>query len=99
MSQTDEIDPRPIGCLSVFNHAGGREMYEVGQDGVKALELFTRPGLHSDIPYVRVIGYDHKLAEFCLHACTGIYFAVDQADLDKLVAIGQLAHQQRPQGS
>lgn len=48
--------------------------YTVGQRGVTRIEAFTKSGMHSEIPYVRVWAGDHPVAEFCQHQIVGVYF-------------------------
>lgn len=66
-----------IHCIDIhnpFDGDGGRS-YWVGNRGVTRIEAFTKPGMHSDIPYVRVWKGDKPEAEFCQHNIVGVYFA------------------------
>lgn len=47
----------------------------VGYAGVTRIEAFTKSGMYSDIPYVRVWKGDKPEAEFCQHNIVGVYFA------------------------
>ena len=49
--------------------------FAVGRRGVTLIEAFTKPGLHCDIPYVRVWKGDDCEAEFCQHNIVGVYFS------------------------
>ena len=56
--------------------------YWVGRAGVTRIEACTKPGMHADIPYVRVwgeslpsFGGECVVAEFCQHQIVGVYFA------------------------
>lgn len=46
----------------------------VGRNGVTRIEAFTKSGMHSNIPYVRVWCGDQPVAEFCQHNIVGVYF-------------------------
>jgi len=48
--------------------------YAVGRNGITRIEATVKPGLHCDIPYVRVWAGDQAEAEFCQHAIVGVYF-------------------------
>jgi hypothetical protein len=67
-----EIDTIP-------NAQGG---FAVGTYGITHIEAFTKSGMLSDIPYVRVWAGDAPLAEFCQHNIVGVYFK-------RLAAIGE----------
>lgn len=43
-------------------------------DTVTRIEAFTKSGMHSDIPYVRIWAGDRAVAEFCQHQIVGVYF-------------------------
>lgn len=49
--------------------------FRVGRNDVTCIEACTKPGLHCDIPYVRVWKGDVCEAEFCQHNIVGVYFA------------------------
>ena len=48
--------------------------YTAGEGGVTHIEQVNRPGLHCDIPYIRVWNGPNCIAEFCQHHILGIYF-------------------------
>lgn len=48
--------------------------YRIDRNGVTRIEAFTKSGMHSEIPYVRVWIGDRPRAEFCQHQIVGIYF-------------------------
>jgi hypothetical protein len=48
--------------------------YLVGRNGVTQILLVMKPGMYSDIPYVRVLKGDAIEAEFCQHNIVGTYF-------------------------
>ena len=52
----------------------------VGHDGITRIEAFVKPGLHSDIPYVRVWKGDKPVAEYWQHNIIGVYFAAEAGD-------------------
>jgi len=65
LMQSIEIDTIPESQAS----------FAVGRNGVTRIEACTKPGLHCDIPYVRVWVGDICRAEFCQHNIVGVYFA------------------------
>lgn len=54
------------------------EGFGVGFQGVTRIEEFSKSGMHSDIPYIRVWKGEHLLAEFCQHNVVGVYFSVPE---------------------
>lgn len=51
------------------------DVYRVGdRNGVTRIEACTKPGIHCDIPYVRVWRGELCLAEFCQHQIVGVWF-------------------------
>lgn len=48
---------------------------------VTRIEAFTKSGMYSDLPYVRVWCGDSPVAEFCQHNIVGIYFKAPAQDL------------------
>ncbi|WP_303713332.1 hypothetical protein [Brevundimonas naejangsanensis] len=46
----------------------------MGQNGVTRIEACIKPGVYSNIPYVRVWKGDVCEAEFCQHNIVGVYF-------------------------
>lgn len=63
---------RAIDVAPVNEHAFTSE---VGKNGVTRIEACTKPGLHCDIPYVRVWAGEVCLSEFCQHNIVGVFFA------------------------
>lgn len=60
----------------MFQHENGMtdNRYVVGYGGITKIEEVPLPGLHCDIPHIRVWQGDEKVAEFCKHAIVGIWF-------------------------
>lgn len=54
--------------------ASEAEAYRVGYDGVTRIEACFKPGLHANLPYVRVWKGDVAVGEFCQHNIVGLYF-------------------------
>jgi hypothetical protein len=63
--------------IDVFLSEEGSTVYTVGRREVTKIEACTKPGLHCDIPYVRVWKGDVCEAEFCQHNIVGVYFAAE----------------------
>lgn len=61
---------RPIRMVIV----GGGDFHQVGRDGVTRIEACIKPGMYSNIPYVRVWQGEECIAEFCQHHIIGVYF-------------------------
>lgn len=77
-------------CVIGQSPSDGGEQYVVGLNGVVRIEAITRPGLHCDIPYVRVweeslslFGGEYVAAEFCQHNIVGVYFAEPAACMNR----------------
>lgn len=66
---------QPIREIEVYCFPDEVSFYRVGHSGVTLIEAVTKPGLHADIPYVRVWKGDVCEAEFCQHNIVGVYFA------------------------
>ena len=66
---------QPIREIDVFLSDEGSTFYRVGLKDVTRIEACTKPGLHCDIPYVRVWKGDVCEGEFCQHNIVGVYFA------------------------
>lgn len=64
-----------ISEIDVHLSDQGSTFYRVGKSGVTRIEACTKPGLHCDIPYVRVWADEACLGEFCQHNIVGVYFA------------------------
>ncbi len=78
------MDPHPIqqpirsvqvDAVAGAGPDGDGNVYFVGDGGVTRIEACAKPGLHCDIPYIRVWADDRCLAEFCQHNIVGVYFA------------------------
>ena len=54
--------------------------FVVGRYGVTRIEAFTKSGMYSNIPYVRVWKGDKPYAEFCQHQIVGVYFAQEPVE-------------------
>lgn len=65
---------RAIDIDTIPDVQGG---YVVGRNGVTRIEACVKPGVYSNIPYVRVWTGDVCEAEFCQHNIVGVYFAKD----------------------
>lgn len=64
-----------ISEIDVYTDADGDLTYfKVGRSEVTLIEACIKPGLHCDIPYVRVWKGDICAAEFCQHGIIGVYF-------------------------
>ena len=50
------------------------EGYTVGTGDVTHIEAFTKSGMYSDLPYVRIWKGKTPYAEFCQHNIRGVYF-------------------------
>lgn len=72
---TEHPIQQPIREIDVHLSDEGSTFYSVGRDGVTRIEACTKPGLHCDIPYVRVWKGDVCEGEFCQHNIIGVYFA------------------------
>lgn len=67
---------QPIREIDVFlSEQLGSTVYTVGRNGVTRIEACIKPGMYSNIPYVRVWKGDVCEAEFCQHNIVGVYFA------------------------
>lgn len=68
-----------IHAIGIDTIPESQASYQVGRNGVTRIEACTKPGLHCDIPYVRVWAGDICRAEFCQHNIVGVYFASENA--------------------
>lgn len=66
---------QPISAIDIDTIPDVQGGYMVGRNDVTRIEATTKPGLHCDIPYVRVWAGETCLAEFCQHNIVGVYFA------------------------
>lgn len=64
----------PIREIDVYLSDEDSTYYRVGKDEVTLIEPCVKPGLHSNLPYVRVWKGDVCEAEFCQHNIVGVYF-------------------------
>lgn len=73
---SEHLEGVEIAIVNVYNpfEGDGGESFHVGHGGVTQIEAFTKSGMHSNIPYVRVWCGDQPKAEFCQHNIVGIYF-------------------------
>ena len=70
---------QPIREIEIYIDADNDpSFYRVGRNGVTWIEATTKPGIHCDIPYIRVWKDDVCEAEFCQHNIVGVYFGVNQ---------------------
>jgi hypothetical protein len=74
MSAEHPVD-QIIDLIEIDTIEGSQGMWRVGQAGVTRIEATTKPGMHCDIPYVRVWAGDVALVEYCQHNIVGVYFA------------------------
>lgn len=65
---------QPITAAMIYTRPDGDVWFQVGKDGVTRIEACTKPGMHSNIPYIRVWAGQRCLSEFCQHSILGIYF-------------------------
>lgn len=69
----EHLENTVIDMIKVDHEEDG--YFRVGYGGVTRIEACTKPGLHCDIPYVRVWEGEKPAAEFCQHNIIGVYFA------------------------
>lgn len=74
MSEEHPIQ-QPIRSIEIDSIPGVQGLYVVGRFGVTSIEACIKPGMYSNIPYVRVWKGDVCEAEFCQHQIVGVYFA------------------------
>jgi hypothetical protein len=69
------MSEQAITCV-MFQHENGvsENRYVVGHSGITKIEEIELPGLHCDIPHIRVWQGEEKVAEFCRHAIIGVWF-------------------------
>lgn len=66
---------QPIRAITAYIGADREAIeYAVGVAEVTLIEACTKPGLHCDIPYVRVWSGFVCEAEFCQHNIIGVYY-------------------------
>ena len=66
---------QPIRAIEIDTIPEVQGSYVVGRDGVTRIEATIKPGMYSNIPYVRVWKGDICEAELCQHNIVGVYFA------------------------
>ncbi len=71
---TEHPVQQPIRAIEIDNIPESQAAYIVGQNGVTRIEGCIKPGVYSNIPYVRVWKGDVCEAEFCQHNIVGVYF-------------------------
>lgn len=71
---TEHPVQQPIREIDVYLSDEGSTVYRVGNDGVTRIEACIKPGVYSNIPYVRVWKGEACEAEFCQHNIVGVYF-------------------------
>ena len=76
---TEHPVQQPIREIDVYLSEDSATFYRVGKDGVTRIEACIKPGVYSNIPYVRVWKGDVCEAEFCQHNIVGVYFATPDA--------------------
>lgn len=64
----------PIVAIEVYKSDDESGYYCVGYLGVNHIESFTKPGMYSDIPYVRVWKNGQMHSEYCQHNILAVYF-------------------------
>ena len=78
---------QPISAITIHHSESVYVGHTVGDQGVTKIELVDKPGLHCNLPYVRVWAGDRCIGEWCQHGIVGIEYAPDQGALDSLVAM------------
>ena len=68
------MSEQPIIGIQIDTIPESQAGYDVGRGGVTRIEAYGEPGLHCDIPHVRVWRGDEKVAEFCKHQIVGVYY-------------------------
>jgi hypothetical protein len=69
-----EQPKQEIAAIQIDTIPESQASYAVGRNGVTRIEAFTKSGMYSEIPYVRVWRGDALAAEFCQHNIVGVYF-------------------------
>lgn len=76
---------QPIYAIDIDTIPDVQGGYIVGQNGCTRIEACSKPGLHCDIPYIRVWAGEECRAEFCQHNIAGVYFTTE-ADIRQRLA-------------
>lgn len=71
---TEHPVEQPIRAIDIDSIPGVEASYVVGRNGVTRIEACIKPGVYSNIPYVRVWKGEVCEAEFCQHNIVGVYF-------------------------
>lgn len=71
----EHLEGAVIHSIDIDSIPESQARFEVGCYGTTRIEAFTKSGMYSDIPYVRVWKGDTPVAEFCQHNIVGVYFA------------------------
>lgn len=71
---TEHPVQQPIRAIEIDTIPESQAAYIVGQNGVTRIEACIKPGVYSNIPYVRVWKGEACEAEFCQHNIVGVYF-------------------------
>lgn len=88
---TEHPIQQQISEIDVYACGEELQYFKVGRNDVSRIEACTKPGLHCDIPYVRVWADGHCVAEFCQHNIVGVYFAPNPPASDAPPASSQQA--------
>ena len=73
MSNTILEDKREI--KSIQSSLIDSPEYCVGKYGITKIEAYGEPGMHCDLPWVRIFKSDEVVARICCHELAGIYYA------------------------
>jgi hypothetical protein len=76
---TEHPVEQPIRAIEIDIIPESQASYVVGRNGVTRIEACIKPGMYSNIPYVRVWKGEVCEAEFCQHNIVGVYFAPVEA--------------------
>lgn len=71
---TEHPVEQPIRAIEIDAIPESQTSYIVGRSGVTRIEACIKPGVYSNIPYVRVWRGEVCEAEFCQHNIVGVYF-------------------------
>ncbi|WP_417615382.1 hypothetical protein [Parasphingorhabdus sp.] len=77
MSDLHPVD-LPIMGIDIDSIPEVQGGYMIGRNDVTRIEACSKPGLHCDIPYIRVWAGDECRAEFCQHNIVGVYFTTPE---------------------
>lgn len=77
MSDLHPVD-LPICAVDIAIIPDGECGYSLGKNDVTRIEACSKPGLHCDIPYIRVWAGDECRAELCQHNIVGVYFTTPE---------------------